>query len=189
MFSKASQVLRGGKMGERTQSQPHLKHIGTLKFPRILLISANLEDKNGDSPKKQRKGKFLILIYVEKRPGYKKRTASERRNHKQSSGSYKNMNFENDQHTSISNQSSNHTSNYKSEPQDFHTVKHTSTKIDKHTPKKSKYSSKGESSTDRHKNTSKISSLDKNERQSSRKRERDKQGHRGKSKNIKFCYD
>jgi hypothetical protein len=96
------------------------------------------------------------------------------------------MNFENDQHTSISYQSSNHTSSYKSEPKDSYSVKHTSTKIDRQTPKRSKYSSKGEVSTDRHKNTSKISSYDKNERQSSRKRERDKQGHRGNFKNYQI---
>jgi hypothetical protein len=28
MFAKASQVLRGGKMGERALSQPHFKPIG-----------------------------------------------------------------------------------------------------------------------------------------------------------------
>lgn len=61
MFSKASQVLRGGKMGERTQSQPHFKEIGKLYLYHIINFIF-IEEKNTDSSKKQRKGNFWFNI-------------------------------------------------------------------------------------------------------------------------------
>ena len=115
---------------------------------------------------------------------YKKRTTSERRSHKKTSGGYKPVGVDQD-HYSTQKYHSKYTSAFSKEGKEFYSAKHVSSKFEKNTPKQSKYYSKFEAN-DKHKsknlNTSKLSSHDRHsERHSSRKRERsDRYKHRGK---------
>ena len=145
LFSKASQVLRGGKLGERTQSQQRI----------------NDESFSGK----------------DKKQNYKKRTASERRHHKNSSNSNKVVTINQENYNTIKDQPR-YSSVYKIEAKEAHSVKHNSTKLEKQTPRQqNKYHSRFENSTERNSknglNTSKTPWDKQCERNSSRKRERD----------------
>jgi hypothetical protein len=118
----------------------------------------------------------LTFFVIDKRQTYKKRTTSERRLNKPTSGAYKSMNFDSEQSAHLKHTSKNNLS--KIERPDYHSVKHTTTKMDKTTPRHtSKHYSRIENSTEKSKrgglNTSKSSNYDKQtERHSSRKRDR-----------------
>lgn len=148
LFAKASQVLRGGKLGERTQSQQRLsdvsfstketKHHGYKKRT----ASERRHQKNTSNPNK------AVSIN------------QEGSNVMKSQSRYSNI-FKGEK-----------------ESKESQSVKHNSTKLDKNTPRhQTKYHSRFDNSTERssknYTSTSKNPNEKPSERQSSRKRERD----------------
>ncbi|CAI2384275.1 unnamed protein product [Moneuplotes crassus] len=150
-FAKANQVLRGGKIGGRAQSQPHFQ----IK-----------ENKCSDSSKKSK----------DKRSRYKKRTTSERRNYKSGSHYKRHSNFSTE-NISSSKYHSKYSASYKTKEKKAYLAKNATTKQELGTPSWNRHSSKVENSAERtrskHLNSSKSSASDKHgERKSSRKRHR-----------------
>lgn len=127
LFSKASQVLRGGKLGERAQSMQRFE-------------PNNIDQKDIDCSKKRK----------DKRGNYKKRNASERRYHKTSNNTYKSTNFNAESYSSSLKYQSKYSSHYRGDSKESQTVKHNTTKLEKQTPKQNtKYYSRFDNSVEK----------------------------------------